>query len=154
MKLPQTGGTLKRQRRPKPGENRSGVPPTGIMRTLPYFGANMGALKEGDGKKAYRRMMFALNRLKDNPEAVVYIAFPARPTQEVLDCYLVVGGEVRCRARIADWIEGDKIGEVNCWDGSTRDAKWWAVLTGPVSFPPVTILQRGFRGFRYCTDLW
>lgn len=143
-----------------PGENKSGVPPTAVIRTLPYFGAKVSGGKVQDESErkaislAYRRMMRALRNLAQNPEAVVYVAFPARPTKEVLDCYLIVGGKVRCRARIADWIEGDHVGTVNCWDGSARDAKWWAVLTAPVSFPNEDVLRRGFQGFRYTTNLW
>jgi hypothetical protein len=143
-----------------PGENKSNVPPTAIIRTLPYFGASVNGGKVQDETEqkamslAYRRMMRALRNLENDPEAVVYVAFPQRPTKEVLDCYLIVGGKVRVRARIATWIEGDEVGTVNCWDGSARDAKWWAVLTAPVSFPPEDVLRRGFQGFRYTTELW
>lgn len=149
-----------KKRRPMPGENKSGVPPTAIIRTLPYFGASVNGGKVQDESErqamslAYRRMMRALRHMEDDPEAVVYVAFPARPVREVLDCYLIVGGKVRARARIATWIEGGEVGTVNCWDGSARDATWWAVLTAPVSFPTEEVLRRGFRGFRYTTELW
>lgn len=151
---------MRKVRRPMPGENKSNVPPTAVIRTLPYFGATLkgGSIDSGEQvqamARAYRRMMTALRNLERDPEAVVYIAFPARPTKEVLDCYLLVGGKVRVMARIATWIEGSQVGTVNCWDDSARDAKWWAVLTAPVSFPAEPVLRRGFQGFRYTTKLW
>lgn len=137
------------------------IRPTGVIRTLPYFGATIkgGSIDGGDKvqamAKAYRRMVVALRNLARDPEAVVYVAFPQKPTREVLDCYLLVGGRVRVRARIGAWVEGSEVGTVNCWDDSARDAKWWAVLTAPVSFAPEPVERRGFQGFRYVTEpLW
>jgi hypothetical protein len=136
------------------------VRPTGVIRTLPYFGAAVTGGEMRDSSKreamrrAYRRMMRALRNLERNPEAYVYVAFPQKPTQEVLDCYLLVGGAIRVRARIGSWEPGDQIGTVNCWDDSARDAKWWAVLTAPVSFPDEPVKRRGFQGFRYTEELW
>lgn len=139
---------------------KQGERPTGVIRTLPYFGAAVkGGKVQTEAESAatsfaYRRMVRALRRLATNPEAYVYIAFPQMPTKEVLDCYLLVGGKIRVRARIGTWIEGASVGTVNCWDGSARDAKYWAVLTSPVSFAPEPIEHRGFQGFRYTVDLW
>jgi hypothetical protein len=140
---------------------KNGERPTGVIRTLPYFGAAVSsggklhnATKAGAMNAAYRRMMTALRNLDKNPEAYVYVAFPQKPTQDVLDCYLLVGGQIRVRARIGAWVAGSEVGTVNCWDDSARDAKWWAVLTAPVSFAPETIERRGFQGFRYTEELW
>lgn len=145
------------------------IRPTGVIRTLPYFGATVkgGSIDDGERvqamAKAYRRMVVALRNLAKNPEAYVYVAFTQKPTQEVLDCYLLIGGKIRVRARIGAWVEGSEVGTVNCWDDSARDAKWWAVLTAPVSFaqPPLPAVevkackgQSGFQGFRYTEELW
>lgn len=106
------------------------IRPTGVIRTLPYFGATLkgGHIDRGEKvqamAKAYRRMIVALRNLERDPEACVYIAFPQKPTVEVLDCYLLVGGKVRARARIGAWVEGSEVGTVNCWDDSARDARW------------------------------
>lgn len=129
--------------------------PTGIIRTLPYFGSKDS---EHDAphatNKAYQRMMRTLRAIEKGTAEHFYVAFAQRPTTTVLHCYLICGGEVRVRANIAEWIPGDKMGKVECWDDSSRQAKWWAVLTGPISWPPEKMLRRGFQGFRYTEDLW
>lgn len=129
--------------------------PTGIIRTLPYF----GGVEKGEDtatmmKRAYKRMMQSLKNLETDNSAVVYIALSSKPKIEVLHCYLLVGGQIRVRANIAGYEPGDKVGVVRCWDDSIRNPKWWAVLTAPVSFPEQPIPRRGFQGFRYTEDLW
>jgi hypothetical protein len=146
-------------RRPFEGERKSGVPPTGIIRTLPYFGTSIGGKLRDESKqeamnKAYRRMMRAFRRIADTGEGHVLIALNAQPQIDVLHCYLIVGGEIRLRANIAGFQQGDQRGKVQCWDDSVRSAKVWAILTAPISYPPEKILRRGFQGFRYTTDLW
>lgn len=126
--------------------------PTGIIRTLPYFGAGekdeAGAMRE-----AYKRMTQSLKYLETHDDHPVYIALSQRPTKEVLHCYLLVGGKIRVRANIVDYANGNSL-EFKCWDGTLRKAAWWAVLSAPVSWAPSTIFMRGFQGFRYTGDLW
>lgn len=130
--------------------------PTGIIRTLPWYGSEDTKHTETEKGKAYKRMMRSFKIMEKEGTAItqVYIALAQRPTIEVLHCYLLIGNIVRVRANISEYLSGDQIGEVECWDDSTRDAKWWAVLTAPVSWPPEEITMRGFRGFRYTEDLW
>lgn len=142
-------------RRPKAGERKSGIRPTGIMRTLPYFGGvEKGEAEPEMMNKAYRRMMRAFKELESGRREYVLIALNTIPTQEVLHCYIIVGGQVRVRANIAGYISGEEAANVQCWDGSVRSPKYWAQLTAPVSWPPETIKQAGFQGFRYTVDLW
>lgn len=134
---------------------KDGDRPTGIIRTLPYFGAG----GTGDGKKdamgrAYRRMMKAFKGLARGDNGQILIAMGQKPTQDVLHCYILVGGEIRVRANIASFEPSDSIGGLHCWDDTTRNPKWIAVLTSPVSFPPAPIARKGFQGFRYTQDLW
>jgi hypothetical protein len=150
----------KGKRRPMAGEVKSGIPPTGIIRTLPYFGTADAAGNVRDDSKvkamnlAYRRMMRAFKAIERTGEGHVLIALSAQPKIDVLHCYLIVGGQVRLRARIAGYQEGENLGDVACWDNSVRSAKVWAILCAPVEYPPEPILRRGFQGFRYTTDLW
>src|SRR5688572_19249290 len=123
--------------------------PSGISRTLPYFGAKDSEHDQKAMGKAYKRMMLSLKQVEAGALECFYVAFPQRPTTTVLHCYLPVGGTVRVRANIAGWIPGDEIGPVTCWDDSARNATWWAQLTAPISWPPEDILRRGFQGFRY-----
>lgn len=128
--------------------------PTGIIRTLPYFGAKDSEHNATTHNRAYRHMMRSLKAVESGAIECFYVAFPSRPTTTVLHCYLIVGGKVRVRANIAEWIPGAEIGTVSCWDNTDRNAKWWAALTGPISWPPEDVLRRGFQGFRYCSELW
>lgn len=126
---------------------------TGIIRTLPYYGA--GEPNESDAmRKAYKRMMAAFKAMETNEEVEVRIALSQKPTIEVLHCYILVGGKIRVRANIADIVPGYCIGETECFDGSLRNPKFWAILTSPVSWPSEPIARRGFQGFRYTQELW
>ncbi len=126
--------------------------PTGIIRTLPYFGAGESD-EAGAMRNAYRRMAEAFKHLESHDDQPVYIALPQRPAKQVLHCYILVGGKIRVRANIADYADGNNL-EFECWDGTLRAAKWWAVLSAPVSWAPRTIFMRGFQGIRYTGDLW
>lgn len=90
----------------------------------------------------------------EKKDSCLYVSLAQRPTIEVLHCYILIGGKVRVRANISHYVEGEKFGDVHCFDDTTRKAKWWVVLTGPVSWPPHDILRRGFQGFRYTGPLW
>ncbi len=126
---------------------------TGIIRTLPYFGAATTE-EQGARQDAYKRMIQSFKDLESGKRDCVYIAFNQMPKQEVLHCYIIVAGRVRVRANIAGWEKGD--GEkVTSWDGhDLSDSKYWCILSAPVSWPPEPILRRGFQGHRYCGNLW
>lgn len=131
--------------------------PTGIIRTLPYFGGiEKGEPEDRMRSRAYKRMMRAFRMMAtEKSEKFVYIALAQKPVHDVLHCYILVQGKVIVRANISHYVEGKEIGPVECWDDSVRDVKWWAVLTGPVSFAREPILMRGFQGFRYVKEpLW
>jgi len=129
--------------------------PTGIIRTLPYFGAGGSGDKANDAMgQAYRRMMRSFKALERGECLQILIAFEQKPTIEVLHCYILVGGEIRVRANIASWESGDSIGGLHCWDDTTRHPKWLAVLTGPVVWPDEPVKRRGFQGFRYTEELF
>lgn len=126
--------------------------PTGIIRTLPWYGAEDSRHTDTEKGKAYKRMMRHYKLMDKGRAESCVVALPAI---EVLHCYILIGGVIRVRANISEWISGADIGEVKCWDDSTRTAKWWVVLTAPVSWPPYEIKMTGFQGFRYVyEELW
>jgi hypothetical protein len=126
--------------------------PTGIIRTLPYFGAETAS--DEAMNKAYERMMAAFKAMEASDDAAtVHIALAQKPTIEVLHCYLLLAGHIVVRANISHFEPGS--GRViKSWDGRSLAPKWWAVLTAPVSWPDEPIRRRGFQGFRYTTTLW
>lgn len=127
--------------------------PTGIIRTLPYFGAG-DTEEQGAERRAYRRMIESFKAVERGQIECCRIAFSQMPRQEVLHCYLLVGGKIRVRANIATWEAGT--GEhVSSWDGhDLSTAKFWALLTSPVSWPPFEVKMHGFQGIRYTEELW
>lgn len=97
-------------------------------------------------------MIKGLERLNRHDSAYVLIGMQQQPRREVLHCYLLVEGQIIGRAHLASY-ETDHP-PVLCWDGSTREHKYWAVLTSPYEPAPQPIRMRGFQGFRYTEDLW
>lgn len=128
--------------------------PSGVIRTLPFFGSKDNEHDQLARNKAYAHMMRTLKAVQSGRIECFYVAFPQQPTIDVLHCYLIVGGKVRVRANIGAWVKGEDIGTVTCWDDSDRNAKWWAALTAPISYPPEEMLRREFQGFRYTEELW
>lgn len=120
--------------------------PTGIIRTLPNLYA-------GKDNVAHERMLTSLEALAAGTIPAIYIALAQKPTVEVLHLYLLIEGKIICRLNIAGYYDGSET-EVKCWDNVSRTPRWWAVCTGPVSFPPEMITRRGFQGFRYTEELW
>jgi hypothetical protein len=139
---------MKRQRRPFAGELKSGIPPTGIIRTLPY-GAHSS---EEALRHAYHKLMRGLQRLNREDSYYVLLGMSAQPRLDVLHCYLIIEGKVIGRARIAGY--ETNLRTVRCWDDTTRTYKVWAILSAPYEPAPETILRRGFQGFRYTVELW
>jgi hypothetical protein len=117
--------------------------PTGILRTLPSM-----LDPTSPGSVRYKSSIAALNRGRLD---AVYIALQSKPKIDVLHLYLIIDGKVHARLNIAGYQPGDSR---QCWDRTVRTPKFWAVCTGPVSFPPVPVLRRGFQGFRYTEELW
>lgn len=118
--------------------------PIGIIRTLPSLSTDA----ENIGRKRYEQSIKALVAGKI---PAIYIALQSIPKIEVLHMYLLIKGEVLVRLNIAGYEPGDAR---ECWDKAIRKPKYWAVCTGPVSFPPEKFLMRGFQGFRYTEGLW
>jgi len=130
--------------------------PTGIIRTLPWYGAEDSRHTSTEQGKAYARMMRGFERLEKDRDGngQVLIALPQLPRHEVLHCYILIGNIIRVRANISCFIPDSEIGAVACWDDSTRRSAYWASLTAPVSWPTEEIRMRGFQGFRYTQELW
>lgn len=120
--------------------------PTGIIRTLPNLYADRAQV-------AHDRMKSAIGDLSAGRIPAVYIALSQKPKIEVLHMYLVIGNAIFVRMNIASYEPGERV-EVECWDKLSRSPKWWAVCTGPVSYPSREIHWRGFQGIRYTEDLW
>ena len=118
--------------------------PTGIIRTLPSLYAD----PENIGRKRYEASMKALAAGKLD---CIYVALQSIPKIEVLHIYLLIEGEIKVRLNIAGYEPGSA---AECWDRTIRTPKYWAICTGPISYPPEPMKRRGFQGFRYTSNLW
>jgi len=84
-------------------------------------------------------------------ESIWNAAIGSLPKYDVLNCYIVIDGKIRYRARIAGFECG---GERTFIDGRTCSARNWMLLCAPVEKAPRDIPMRGFQGFRYTEELW
>lgn len=76
------------------------------------------------------------------------------PRQQVVYCYLVFDGRVQLRANIMEFMPKTDMRFNDGGKWRTFKNKNWCVLTGPIVKAPMDIPQRGFRGFRYCEQLF
>lgn len=118
--------------------------PYGIIKTLPTL--------YGDKTNAKEQFERSLKAIEAGLLDQFYVIFPGRPKHEVLYLYILIEGQIRVRVNIASIEPFD--GELDCWDGSTRKAKYLAYCTAPVSYPPEPVFRKGFQGIRYCGQLW
>ena len=116
--------------------------PTGIIKCLPP------AWVQKSGGLQYVK---SIRKTIDSGEHQWFMSFPTKPRREVLHLYVLFDGHVQFRVNIAVWRGGN--GLMNMYGGQFL-AKWWAVCTGPMTFPPKPVPMRGFRGYRYTEELW
>lgn len=119
------------------------IRPTGIIRTLPTLYGNAG-----DAKAQFER---TLELIAAGEMEFFYVTMQAMPRTPVLHLYILVEGFIRVRTNIAGY---EECGELECWDGTTRNSKYVAICTAPICYPPSPVPRRGFQGFRYTEDLW
>lgn len=120
--------------------------PTGIIRTLPSL--------YSDATKGHKNFHTSLEAVRIGNASHFYVFLTQKPTKEVLHLYILVEGKIVCRTNIAGYRDGRVYSEMKCWDGTKRKARWMAICTAPIEYPPNEIRMRGFQGFRYTEDLW
>ena len=97
--------------------------------------------------------MMSLKPDIDSGTAQWYMSFPNHPRAEVLHLYVVFGGLVQFRVNIMEFRPSSGR-NMKLSYGNEFFAKYWAVCTGPMSFPPEPVPMAGFRGYRYTGALW
>lgn|SRR5262245_39453893 len=122
--------------------------PTSIVRTLPYHGVRKDKISQ---RSAYRQAAEGFRSLNKSDGNLVYIAMASVPKIPVLNCYFVMRGRIRWRARIVGFEKGEPL---ECWDGVTRCPRYWMLVAGPAERAPERIERRGGQGFRYTEELW
>lgn len=72
-------------------------------------------------------------------------------SQDLSDIYICFLGRVVYKAKIVTFLKNES---VTYDSGQVVGPRNWVVTTGPVVKPPKKISQEGFRGFRYCNQLF
>lgn len=119
--------------------------PEGIIKTLP----TLYAADKSMAKSNFERSMKAIEAGRLDH---FYIYLAGRPKYTVLYIYILIEGQIRVRANIAEIQKVDE--EMDSWDGTKRKVKYMAVCSGPISYPPAPIYRKGFQGIRYTDKLW
>lgn len=88
-----------------------------------------------------------------NPEGLFYHFISSVPVHQryMTHVYICFGGLVQYKAIVVEFIK-----QSNCADRGFRNypVRDWVVTTGPVIKAPEGMVQKGFRGFRYCKNLF
>lgn len=80
-----------------------------------------------------------------------------RPTLDIIHVYIIVCNQIRYRTFYGGYETGPREitnYEAGSWSGATIIRWPRLLLAGPFEKAPYKIKLRGFRAFRYCTDLW
>ena len=73
------------------------------------------------------------------------------PVHEVTTVYVCFKGRVQYKAIVVQFL---RMQSVMLDDYQHPEPRNWVVTTGPVVKAPEGMMQKGFRGFRYCGELF
>jgi len=125
-------------------------PPVGIVITI-----SQGMLREKGYRNWLANFLLAMEQHDGENPWTYWMRLGSEPKRDVLYVYLCIGGKVRFRCYFAGTRPASEqtFGEL---DGSrkTISARAWVLLAGPVVRPAVPVPMKGFRGFRYCGELF
>lgn len=98
-------------------------------------------------EEAFRRFYESMG--KRDPNACFYHWISTIPVHKknLQGVYVCFAGKVQYRAILVDFIKNGEPFEG--WG-----IRNWMILTGPVVKAPENVIQMGFRGFRYCKQLF
>lgn len=117
-------------------------PPIGIIKTLPPCYLDDKA-KEG---AVFHR---CIKRMQGESEEQFGFALSSKPKHEVLYVYVLCAGAIRWRFTVLNFTQASH----RCLDGVNREGTW-VYCCGPVITLKAPVAMRGFRGFRYTSNLW
>ena len=86
-------------------------------------------------------------KICDGEQSIWWFTISAKPKHDIQWAYIVIGGKVRWRARVAgyEYEEGEKTFS----DGHKVKGKLWILLFDFEQLPRPHQKMKGFRGFRY-----
>lgn len=117
-------------------------PPIAILCTI-----SQGCIK--DQPDGYRGLIKSFEKC-DGEKSIFWWRMTAKPKHDVLYFYFVIGGKIRWKAKLLQYVDG---GEIKFDDGRTLYARCWALLIDFERLPNPQVRRSGFQGFRYFTDI-
>ncbi len=104
----------------------------------------------GDRELAFRAHYESMGA-EVNPDGTFYHFISSIPTHEIERIYICFKGMVQYKAFIVEFLRNQP---VMLHDYQHPEPRNWVVTTGPVEKAPAGMVQKGFRGFRYCDKLF
>lgn len=125
-------------------------PPVGIVITI-----SAGMLAERGYRNWLSNFLLAMDQHDAQNPWTYWMRLGSQPKKDILYVYLCIGGKVRYRTYFAGSRPAGEMTFPNL-DGSVKTiaARAWVLLSGPVERPRVPVVMKGFRGFRYCGELF
>ena len=128
-----------------------GYLPDSIMINVPEaFFQHQGKIV-GDREAAFRRFYELMGTSEMPEDSAFYHFISSIPTLEILHVFVCFKGFVQYKAILVEFLRNEP---VMLADYQHPEPRNWCVTTGPVIKAPEGIVQKGFRGFRYCKDLF
>lgn len=119
-------------------------PPIAIIKTLPPCYLDDRAM---EGENFHR----CISRMQGNSEEQFGFSLSSKPRHEVMYVYVLCSGSIRWRFTVLNFTQAQATHR--CLDGVQRTGTW-VYCCGPVIKLKRPVPMRGFRGFRYTSDIW
>jgi hypothetical protein len=125
--------------------------PEAIMINVPdAFFKHDGKIK-GDREEHFRRFYECMGTGELPEDSCFYHFISTVPVHEVTTVFVCFKGHIQYKAIVVQFLKKQP---VMLKDYQHPEPRNWCVTTGPVVKAPEGMLQKGFRGFRYCKMLF
>ena len=122
-----------------------------MINVLDAFFKHDGKIK-GDREEAFRRFYESMGELPGvNDDSCFYHFISTVPTLEVQYVYVCFKGKIQYKALLVQFLKNQPVMLPTYQHPMPRN---WCITTGPVVKAPFELTQKGFRGFRYCKELF
>ena len=128
--------------------------PEAIMINVPnaFFEEKKQPILNWEAKeKAFRIFYETMGMPGNNEHGCFYHFISTVPVHRVTSVYVCFKGKVQYKAVVVEYLRNQAV----MLDGYEHpEPRNWVVTTGPVIKAPEGMIQKGFRGFRYCKNLF
>ncbi len=125
------------------------IMPDGIVLTLPKMFFN-------DRNTGIEEFKVLFERYMKQEDGLWNFKLTNLPKHEVCFVYIVFDGKIQYRCNLVAYERNVSKSFKDAPDNKVREFPNcnWVLLSGPAVKPPHEFIQKGFQGFRYCTQLF